>query len=76
MPDTAIAIASNYGWPLAGFAADDLPNAFEALVTSKPQGMGVGLSVCRAIIETYGGRISVRNDPNRGATVQFTIPAG
>lgn len=60
----------------AGFAADDLPNAFEALVTSKPQGMGVGLSVCRAIIETYGGRISVRNDPNRGATVQFTIPAG
>lgn len=60
----------------AGFAEDELSNVFEALMTSKPQGMGVGLSVCRTIIETYGGRISAHNGPNGGATVRFTIPAG
>jgi len=59
-----------------GFAEEDLPNIFDALLTSKPQGMGVGLSVCRTIIETYGGRISASNGPQGGAIVQFTIPAG
>jgi two-component system sensor kinase FixL len=59
-----------------GFAEQDLPNVFEALLTSKPQAMGVGLSVCRTIIETYGGRISACNGPNGGAIVRFTIPAG
>ena len=59
-----------------GFAEDDLPNVFEALVTTKPLGMGVGLSVCRTIIETYGGRISAGNSPDGGAVVRFTIPAG
>ena len=59
-----------------GFAEADLPNAFEALVTTKPRGMGVGLSVCRTIIETYGGRISAHNGPDGGAIVRFTIPAG
>jgi two-component system sensor kinase FixL len=59
-----------------GFAEDDLPNVFEALVTTKPLGMGVGLSVCRTIIETYGGRISANNGPDGGAIVRFTIPAG
>lgn len=60
----------------AGFAEDDPSSVFEALVTTKPQGMGVGLSVCRTIIETYGGRITARNGLEGGATVEFTIPAG
>ncbi len=59
-----------------GFPEDALPNVFEALVTTKPGGMGVGLSVCRTIIETYGGRISAHNGPKGGAMVRFTIPAG
>jgi two-component system, LuxR family, sensor kinase FixL len=71
-PFLEVSLTDNGG----GFAEDELPNVFEALVTSKPQGMGVGLSVCRTIIETYGGRISARNAPNGGATVTFTIPAG
>jgi len=60
----------------AGFSEEDLPNVFEALMTTKPAGMGVGLSVCRTIIETYGGRISAHNCPDGGAMVRFTIPAG
>ena len=67
----AVAIADNG----AGFAEDELPKVFEALVTTKPRGMGVGLSVCRTIIETYGGRISAHNSPGGGAMVRFTIPA-
>lgn len=59
-----------------GFADDDFMNVFETLTTSKPQGMGVGLSVCRTIIETYGGRIWAQNGPDGGATVRFTIPRG
>ena len=58
-----------------GFAEEELPNVFEALVTTKPRGMGVGLAVCRTIIETYGGRISAHNGPDGGAVVRFTIPA-
>lgn len=59
-----------------GFSEAELTGAFEALVTTKPKGMGVGLSVCRTIIETYGGRISAHNEPAGGATVRFTIPGG
>ena len=59
-----------------GFAEDDLASVFEALFTTKPQGMGVGLSVCRTIIEEWGGKISAGNAPGAGATVRFTIPAG
>ena len=71
-PFLDISIADNG----AGFAEDDLPNVFEALVTTKSAGMGVGLSVCRTIIETYGGRISAHNIASGGAMVRFTIPAG
>ena len=59
----------------AGFAEADLPNVFETLLTTKPQSMGVGLSVCRTIIETYGGRITAHNGKDGGAIVRFTIPA-
>lgn len=59
----------------SGFPEADLESVFETMVTSKDQGMGVGLSVCRTIIETYGGRISAHNSESGGAMVRFTIPA-
>jgi two-component system sensor kinase FixL len=57
-----------------GIRADLLPHIFESLVTSKRDGMGIGLSVSRTIVENHGGHISARNLPEGGAVVCITLP--
>ena len=47
---------------------------FDALFTTKSGGMGMGLSICRSIIEGHGGRIWVSLAPIRGAIFQFELP--
>lgn len=47
---------------------------FEPLVSTKPQGMGMGLALSRHIIQSHGGVIIARNNPDRGACVSFTLP--
>jgi signal transduction histidine kinase len=47
---------------------------FESLFTTKPNGMGMGLSICRSIIEAHGGRFWASPNTPHGATFQFTIP--
>jgi two-component system sensor kinase FixL len=42
-------------------------------MTTKAEGMGVGLSICRTIIEAHGGEISARNRPEGGAVFRFTL---
>ncbi|MGO9935651.1 MAG: ATP-binding protein [Steroidobacteraceae bacterium] len=57
-----------------GFSADSKGQLFNSFFTTKSSGMGMGLSICRTIIELHGGRIwAVPNAPH-GATVQFTLP--
>ncbi|MGA2343774.1 MAG: ATP-binding protein, partial [Steroidobacteraceae bacterium] len=57
-----------------GFSADSADRLFNTFFTTKSSGMGMGLSICRSIIELHGGRIwAVPNVPH-GATVQFTLP--
>jgi signal transduction histidine kinase len=57
-----------------GFSADSTDRVFNTFFTTKSSGMGMGLSICRSIIELHGGRIwAVPNVPD-GATIHFTLP--
>jgi signal transduction histidine kinase len=57
-----------------GIEPTDLPRVFDSFFTTKKDGMGLGLSLCRSIVRTHGGRIWAQNNPNGGATVRFTLP--
>jgi C4-dicarboxylate-specific signal transduction histidine kinase len=52
-----------------------LDHVFEAFHTTKPDGLGLGLSICRSIIEAHGGRLWATSCEPQGALFQFTIPA-
>jgi C4-dicarboxylate-specific signal transduction histidine kinase len=58
-----------------GLSAETLPRLFEPFYTTKPGGMGMGLAICRSIIEAHGGRLWATRCEPRGALFQFTIPA-
>jgi len=57
-----------------GIAADKLESIFDPFITSKPEGLGLGLSICRSIIERHGGKISAANNPDGGAKFSITLP--
>ena len=57
-----------------GLAPATLERLFEAFYTTKPQGLGLGLSICRSIIEAHGGRLWANANVPRGAIFQFTLP--
>jgi PAS domain S-box-containing protein len=57
-----------------GFDPQSLDKLFEAFYTTKNQGMGIGLSVSRSIIENHQGRLSARLNKGPGATFSFSIP--
>ena len=56
-----------------GISPAILPQLFDAFVSSKTEGMGLGLSICRTIVEAHGGRIWAEQRPGGGATFHFTL---
>jgi signal transduction histidine kinase len=57
-----------------GIDPENLERVFEAFYTTKSSGVGIGLSICRSIIEAHGGRLWADANEPRGAVFQFTLP--
>jgi two-component system sensor kinase FixL len=59
----------------SGIRQADLERIFEPFVTAKAQGMGLGLTICRSIVEAHGGRLWATNNADIGATLHCELPA-
>jgi signal transduction histidine kinase len=57
-----------------GISAENADRLFNAFFTTKSSGMGMGLSICRSILEAHGGRLWATANVPHGATFQFTLP--
>lgn len=72
--DEARKIAVDVADSGVGISEDSADKLFNAFFTTKSGGMGMGLSICRSIIEAHGGRLAAANNAGPGARFQFTLP--
>jgi signal transduction histidine kinase len=59
-----------------GIDPENIDRIFDSFFTTKTEGMGIGLSICRSIIESHGGRLWALPGNSKGAVFQFTLPVG
>ena len=59
-----------------GLPAENTERIFDPFHTTKPQGTGMGLTITRSIVESYGGRVWATPNQGAGTTLHFTLPAG
>ena len=59
-----------------GIARDQLDRVFEAFYSTKREGLGLGLAICRSIINAHGGRLWATSDGRHGSAFHFTLPEG
>jgi len=59
-----------------GIPMKNINKLFSHFFTTKPDGLGMGLSISRSIIETHGGLLDAKNNPDGGAIFYFTLPVG
>ena len=57
-----------------GIAPEMADRLFDAFASTKSDGMGLGLSICRTIVEAHGGRIKAMPEPGGGTRFEFTLP--
>jgi signal transduction histidine kinase len=70
VPDGVMVTVRDWG---PGFKPESLNHLFDPFYTTKPAGMGMGLSICRSIIEAHGGRLWATANIPRGAAFQFSL---
>jgi signal transduction histidine kinase len=57
-----------------GIPAKQMDKIFEPFFTTKPEGLGMGLAICRSMVEVHGGKISVANNAEKGVTFRVVLP--
>jgi PAS domain S-box-containing protein len=72
-PDTVLISVADSG---PGFAPKDVSRIFDPFFTTKSQGMGMGLSICRALVEAHNGQLSAHSGVEQGAVFEITLPTG
>jgi signal transduction histidine kinase len=70
-PDSVLIAVTDTG---TGLDPTKMDHIFDAFFTTKSEGMGMGLSICRSIIEAHGGRLWASPNPPHGSVFQFTMP--
>jgi signal transduction histidine kinase len=70
-PETVCCVIEDSG---PGIDRTHLPHLFDSFFTTKDTGMGMGLSICRSIVESHGGQLSAFRNTGPGATFQFSLP--
>jgi signal transduction histidine kinase len=70
--DAVVVAVQDWG---CGIASPDVNSVFEPFFTTKPAGLGMGLAICRRVIQAHGGRIWAANNKEAGATISFSLPS-